>query len=254
MIFTYNTLFKDEAAWKESATDGRRIRITPKKRGNIDKFEKIRKEYSIASTQVVVLKRKKRTTYCRESADILRKFFAIYKEKLPKECVIFRDASDAYKGFCDEMVNAGVVSDWIEYEPSVHEFLSPNDNPLHGIAKKRWIKRGPRGKDDVLSSMKLLYELGNIETDKIKGAFTANFFLNSSGKPLPSISRETVSQFLGSRKKILNHRREQMLEARNFYIKYSENKTARGQEIQPHQPLSLGKNLDGEYWNLFNKK
>lgn len=254
VMFTYNTLFKDEAAWKESAMDGRGIRITKIRRENIDHFENIREEHSIASNQVMVLKRKKRTTYCRESADILIKFFAIYKEKLPKGCVIFRDAGDAYKGFCDEMLHSGVVSEWIEYEPSVHEFLSPNDNPLHGIAKQRWRKSGHRGKDDVLSSMKLLKELGDIKADVIKGVFIANFFLDSSGKPSRSISQETVSQFLGSRKQILNDRREHMFEARNFYIKYSENKTARGQNVQPHQPLSLGESLDGEYWNLLKKK
>ena len=117
MLFTFNTLFKDEASWRKPSNDGRIYAITAKRRQDIEHFEKIRKKYGIESNQVVVLERKmpkKSTTYCRESPEILRKFFQIYSKEIPSKSVFFRDAGDAYKGFCDDMVQAKVVSEWVK--------------------------------------------------------------------------------------------------------------------------------------------
>ena len=43
------------------------------------------------------------------------------------------------------------------YPAAVHQYLSPNDNRLHGTAKKVWRESGIDYKDDVKSSIFLLH-------------------------------------------------------------------------------------------------
>ena len=47
----------------------------------------------------------------------------------------------------------------VAYPSAVHQYLSPNDNRLHGAAKARWRNSGVDFKDDVESSLKLLSHL-----------------------------------------------------------------------------------------------
>ena len=96
-------------------------------------------DFNIDPSQVKYLKRpatKKKTTYCKESTSIVRQFFEFYEHIITNETVVFRDAGDAFKSICKTLVDDGKIGRFVEYEPCVHELLSPNDNRLHGIAKQ----------------------------------------------------------------------------------------------------------------------
>ena len=59
----------------------------------------------------------------------------------------------------------------------MHQFLSPNDNKLHGIAKNKWRAMRPNFQDDVRSSLLLMKCLDDVAADTIRGFFTKNLFL-----------------------------------------------------------------------------
>jgi len=48
------------------------------------------------------------------------------------------------------------------YPAPVHQYLSPNDNRLHGVAKARWRAKVTNWKDDVRNTLLLMKELDNV--------------------------------------------------------------------------------------------
>ena len=48
------------------------------------------------------------------------------------------DCGEAFNTVCDKIVEEGIVEKFVEYEQSIHQFLSSNDHPVHGAAKLAW--------------------------------------------------------------------------------------------------------------------
>ena len=51
------------------------------------------------------------------------------------------------------------------YPAAVHQYLSPNDNKLHGTAKRKWKTSGVDFSDDVASSISLLHHIDECSGD-----------------------------------------------------------------------------------------
>lgn len=66
----------------------------------------------------------------------------------------------------------------VEYQPDIHQLLSPNDNKWHGIAKDKWKQlrreRMIGSEDGVQSSLLLLKSLIEIKPENIKKIFKRN--------------------------------------------------------------------------------
>jgi hypothetical protein len=63
------------------------------------------------------------------------------------------------------------------YPASVHQYLSPNDNRLHGVAKAVWRSQFKDFTDDVLTSVGLMKCLDDVSEDNIRNWFNSNLFL-----------------------------------------------------------------------------
>ena len=113
-------------------------------------------------------------TYVTESADLIRRFFEHYDDGAD---VVF---SDNGKSFKEEdtsvLVDAGFKRH-VYYPADVHQFLSPNDNKLHGAAKQKWRQSGSDFKDDVHSSILLLHYLDGPDEATRKKWWRENFIL-----------------------------------------------------------------------------
>lgn len=95
--------------------------------------------------------------YASESAELLRRFFALYQ--LPPNVVVFSDNGKSFfPGGVTALESLGFAKH-VSYPAPVHQHLSPNDNRLHGTAKARWRNRGVDFEDDVESSLLLLSHL-----------------------------------------------------------------------------------------------
>jgi len=95
--------------------------------------------------------------YVSESAELLRRFFALYP--IPPKVVVFSDNGKSFfPGRVSALESLGFAKH-VPYPAPVHQHLSPNDNRLHGTAKAKWRNRGVDFKDDVESSLLLLSDL-----------------------------------------------------------------------------------------------
>lgn len=96
-------------------------------------------------------------TYVNESAELLRRFFNLYR--IPKQVVVFSDNGSAFFPDGASALTPLGFAKHVSYPAPVHQYLSPNDNRLHGAAKARWRSSGVDFKDDVESSLMLLHDL-----------------------------------------------------------------------------------------------
>lgn len=115
--------------------------------------------YGIEAKRVIYIGSAKNETrtYASESADLLRRFFALYQ--VPCKGVVFSDNGTAFfPGGVSSLEALGFTKHG-PYPAPVHQHLSPNDNRLHGAAKARWRNSGVDFKDDVESSLRLLHDL-----------------------------------------------------------------------------------------------
>jgi transposase len=112
--------------------------------------------FGIDARRVIYIGAEKNETriYASESAEFLRRFFALYK--IPPNVVAFSDNGKSFfPGGVSALEPLGFAKH-VSYPAPVHQYLSPNDNRLHGTAKASWRSSGVDFKDDVESSLLLL--------------------------------------------------------------------------------------------------
>jgi transposase len=95
--------------------------------------------------------------YASESAELLRRFFALYQ--IPLDVVVFSDNGKSFFAGGVSVLESLGFAKHVSYPAPVHQHLSPNDNRLHGTAKARWRNSGVDFRDDVESSLLLLSHL-----------------------------------------------------------------------------------------------
>ena len=103
-----------------------------------DDAEKFFEKYGIDGTRVVIIAQPagKKKTYATESAPMVSAFFKYHT--VNKSDHIMSDGGKSFTWkkvdiFADLGYNQHAI-----YPSPVHQFLSPNDNRLHGVAKQRW--------------------------------------------------------------------------------------------------------------------
>lgn len=143
VLFTYNGKFRfnrgSRAVWQ----------------GEQRHLEDCLQRFDIDRDRVIYVGAEKRETrlYVPESRDLMRQFFELYE--VPENAIVFSDNGRATKGVLTDLGFAKHVF----YPAPVHQYLSPNDNRLHGTAKKSWRASRVDFKDDVESSLLLLNHL-----------------------------------------------------------------------------------------------
>jgi hypothetical protein len=88
--------------------------------------------------------------YTSECADLVRRFFDKYE--VPKGCTVLSDNGNSFKEDGKDIFYGLGFEHHYCYPAPVHQYLSPNDNRLHGAAKKAWRESGVDFSDDVLAS------------------------------------------------------------------------------------------------------
>jgi transposase len=143
-LFTFNGKFRLDRV-------GRKAWVQEK-----DKLVNALARFGIDARRVISIGAEKNETriYASESAELLRRFFALYQ--IPPNVVVFSDHGKSFfPGGVSVLESLGFAKH-VSYPAPVHQHLSPNDNRLHGTAKARWRTSGVDFKDDVESSLLLL--------------------------------------------------------------------------------------------------
>lgn len=180
VLFTYNSAFRTDRT-----PTARRTEISKHLEREADRLQ-------IKLARIVYIgKRTGETrTFVQESDGLLKSFFRYYE--VPEETLILSDCGNALGG--------GVLEDLGfsrhgQYPPAVHQYLSPNDNNLHGSAKQLWRQSEVDFRDDVSSSLLLLQHLDEQTTAHSRSWFDRNMLklTENSAARLISGASERVS-------------------------------------------------------------
>ncbi len=147
MLFTYNAAFRHDR------------NPTTRRAAQVKHLDEALRKYHIAPNRVVYVGESKgeTRTYVPESPALLRQFFKNYKA--PQGAVALSDNGNSLfeEG---KSVLLGLGFERHEcYPAAVHQYLSPNDNHLHGTAKQAWRNSGVNCKDDVENCLCFLWQL-----------------------------------------------------------------------------------------------
>lgn len=147
VLFTFNGKFRRDRVGRVAWVQER------------EKFEAALVRHGIVPKRVIYIgsETNETRTYASESADLLHRFFALYRVR--RKGVVFSDNGTAFFPGGVSALEALGFTKHVSYPEPVHQHLSPNDNRLHGAAKARWRNSGVDFKDDVESSLRLLYDL-----------------------------------------------------------------------------------------------
>jgi hypothetical protein len=162
MLFTYNPAFRTD---RQSTKNWR------------EKYEYLKKclsEFGIQEDRIKYIGKAKKETrhYAAESPDLVKKFFA--RKKAPANSYILSDQGHSLGEDGGSVLTTLGFKRHETYPAPVHQYLSPNDNKLHGTAKQAWRKAGLHFEDDVRSSIMLLSLLDKHTIAHSKTWFDAN--------------------------------------------------------------------------------
>lgn len=151
--------------------------------GRMTKFEETCRKYGISQKRCVYKGNKlgKKKTFQRETDEILKDMLDFYADVIPADTIFLSDNGNAFQSKENgEPIDLLTYKDYVHefYPADVHQWLSPNDNKLHGAAKARWRASGVDLKNDVEACVVLLKYLDE-ETTKSSGLwFKQNMFLD----------------------------------------------------------------------------
>ena len=111
-------------------------------------------------------------TYCSESAELIRRFFDLWEVR--EHGIAFSDNGNAFYPQCNSVLLALGFDSHYPYPAPVHQYLSPNDNNLHGSAKASWRSMCDNFGDDVDACCMLLNHLDFDISHHSKPGFVRN--------------------------------------------------------------------------------
>jgi hypothetical protein len=138
-------------------SDFRQDRNPTQRRAAIsDHLRECMEKYNITEDRIIYVgndKNEKRT-YVREGPELLRLFFSVYD--IPPGATVFTDEGGAFFENQKSVLESLGFKNHRTYPPDVHQYLSPNDNRLHGTSKRTWRSSDVDHSDDIESCLCLL--------------------------------------------------------------------------------------------------
>ena len=174
MLFTYDQKFRRDRS------------PTEKRKAEVAYLDECLTRYEIEADRIVYVGKKKgeNRNYVTESADLVRRFFE--KFGVGEDCIVLSDNGNAFKDEGVDIFDALGFRQHRCYPAAVHQFLSPNDNRLHGAAKKAWTESHVDFSDDVLACCCLLNLLDWCNMD-VRKWFDSNLQLRKEESTLEQI-------------------------------------------------------------------
>ena len=144
MLFTYNSAFRKD----RNPTKNRLEKVAH--------LEACLDKYGISEDRIIYIgnEKKEMRKYARECPDLIRLFFQNYE--VPSKSIVYSDQGNSFFDNGESvLLEAGFIKHCC-YPSIVHQYLSVNDNALHGTSKQSWRTCGVKFSDDVESCICLL--------------------------------------------------------------------------------------------------
>ena len=147
MLFTLNQKFRRDR------------NRTAKRDEQVDHLFTCLTRYNISFDRVVYVGKKAGETgqYTKECPNLIRLFFEHYN--VPSDCTVLSDNGNSFYEDGDSVLEQVGFKNHDTYPANVHQYISMNDNRLHGTAKQSWRNGGIDHSDDVESCLALLFYL-----------------------------------------------------------------------------------------------
>lgn len=221
MLFTYNQAFRLDR------------KSTKRRRAQVDHLHQLASQYNITLDRVVYVGKKKgeKGHYVKECPELLRLFFKKYS--VPQSVTIY---SDNGSSFFEDGASVLEILGFHKhkcYPASVHQWLSANDNRLHGTSKQSWRSSDIDHFDNVASSLCLLHYLDKDIVEHSKYWFERNMII---------LTEDGVEELISSPTHKMSHLHKAWLRSYRIWM----NEDARGH--MPKKPDNLNDKLDGVYW------
>src|SRR3989338_6150262 len=192
-------------------------------------------DHAVLTERVIYIGADTKETRCfvSEGPDLVRLFFRLYDSL--QDAIVFSDGGNSFKERGASVLEALGFTHEV-YPAAVHQYLSPNDNKLHGTAKRSWRTSCHAFIDDVYCSIKLLHLLDRDTVAHSKTWFDRNIL---------KLDRDSVAELMGGR---------QAQKSADFRVKCERAyKISQGMDMRsPEQietPLQeLEGTLDGEFY------
>ena len=220
--FTYNPAFRGEEA------------------------EKLFREFDIDPRRVTILKRppKKKSSYARESLQQVTDFFELYT--IDENHHILSDGGASFKKGGESIFEDLPFQKHDVYPSPVHQFLSPNDNKLHGVAKGKWRKRVTDWRDDVRNTLILMQELDRVKAANIRKWFDANLQLRQD-----AASEEAAELCIFGKGSKSEKRFSFFEQCEQEYLDFAKVQLRRNSGGAVGVPRALNSGFDGRYWTKY---
>lgn len=181
--------------------------------------------------------------YCKETRGIIKHFMErqISLGRIPVGSLIFSDQGGAFMSGGPPILSTFEGISTAQYIPSIHHFLSPNDNKFHGVAKKIWRGSTMDRTDDIACTISLMNTLNTISEESVKGWFQKNFFIGDEDYSLEdceAIVTKNFSKYI--------EKDEHFRSCVQAYFRHTRGLRSNDARFIP---VSLdGSLLDGRYW------
>lgn len=146
-----------------------------------EELETALQQYNIKNDRIIYQKSNKH--YFAESPDVYEHFLNHYN--IPKNTLILHDNGNAYKRAKVSIFDSNGFKNHVVYPTDVHQYLSPNDNKLHGC-KSIWSQEYYKFENEVSSSIRLM-QLIDLETVKNSKRYFQNNLFNVKRSDLDEI-------------------------------------------------------------------
>lgn len=222
MLFTFNPAFRRDR------------NPTARRSAQIEHLDQCLNNYEIDNDRIVYIGKPsgEKSVYACECPGLLKKFFQNYD--VPRFTTILSDNGNSFFENGTSVLEALGFKQHITYPSSVHQFLSPNDNKLHGTAKQAWRKAGLDYTDDVKSSLYLLHQLDEDSMAHGRQWFDQNML---------ELKEENVDKLIHSTPNSFSNLHRQWIKSYRLHT----HQDLRGDVAV--LPENLNNSLDGDYWN-----
>ena len=170
--------------------------------------------------------------YTHECPDLLKRFFGFYG--VSNDSTVLSDNGNSFFEAGESVLKALGFKTHECYPANVHQYISVNDNPLHGTSKRSWRTAVIDHSDDVNSSIALLQYLDRDIINHSKHWFKRN---------LLGLKETEVADLISAAGSKKSHLHRDWLRA----FRIATHQDARGERI--YIPDELNDHLDGLYWD-----
>jgi hypothetical protein len=196
----------------------------------------ILKDYSVSLDRLVYVPGTKK--YKREHKDMLSTFFS--RQAVPNDSLMLTDNGNI---FFEKKESVLLDLGWqshVTYPACVHQFLSPNDNNIHGRCKQQLKGERPNYKEDVTTVLRFMEILDSVPKRDVRDLFNNNLFLDRR----VDIFDEKVGSLIRDLSDKMREKQSYYDNCKRKYLKWAVlASTKEGKQLKLNE-----KSLDGTYW------